>query len=94
MCLAVPARLVEIRDGDLAVVDLDGVRKEVSVAFLDAPQVGEYVLIHVGIALQKIDTDEAEETLRLFRALAASQPSAAADVATDGWAGATAQGWV
>lgn len=72
MCLAMPARVVEIREGDLAVVDLAGVRKEVSLALVDEVAVGDYVILHVGYALQKLDTDEAEKTLALFAEMVAS----------------------
>lgn len=72
MCLAMPARVVEIREGDLAVVDLAGVRKEVSLALVDDVAVGDYVILHVGYALQKLDTDEAEKTLALFAEMVAS----------------------
>ena len=66
MCLAIPARIVEIHDGDQAVVDLGGVRKEVSIALLDDVRVDDYVIVHVGYALNKIDPQEAEKTLQLF----------------------------
>lgn len=66
MCLAVPAKVVEIR-GEQAVVDLGGVRKEVSLALVDGVVEGDYVIIHVGFALQRLDTAEAEQTLTLFR---------------------------
>ncbi len=66
MCLAIPARVAEILDGDQAVVDLGGVRKEISLALVDGIRVGDYVIVHVGYALQKLDADEAEKTLALF----------------------------
>lgn len=66
MCLAIPARIIEIISGDSAVIDLDGVRKQVSIALLDQVAVGDYVIIHVGYALQKIDPDEARRTLELM----------------------------
>jgi len=66
MCLAIPARIVEIQDGDNAVVDLGGVRKEVSIALVEDVHVDDYVIVHVGYALNKIDPDEAEKTLKLF----------------------------
>lgn len=72
MCLAMPARVVEIREGDLAVVDLAGVRKEVSLALVDDVAEGDYVILHVGYALQKLDTEEAEKTLALFAEMVAS----------------------
>jgi hydrogenase expression/formation protein HypC len=69
MCLAIPARLVERRDGDEAVVDLGGVRKTISVALVPEAQVGDYVIVHVGHALGLIDPEEAERTLALFAEL-------------------------
>jgi len=52
MCLAVPARIVEL-DGCDAVVELDGVRRRANVALLDAPEVGDYVLLHAGFGIRK-----------------------------------------
>lgn len=66
MCLAIPARVVEILDGEQAVVDLGGVRKEVSLALLDGVSEGDYVIVHVGFALNRLDPEEAERTLALF----------------------------
>lgn len=66
MCLAIPARVVELLADDNAVVDVGGVRKEVSLALVEGVQVDDYLIIHVGYALNKIDADEAEKTLRLF----------------------------
>lgn len=66
MCLALPARVVELRENELGVVDLGGVRKEISLALLDDVQLGDYVIVHVGYALSRLDTEEAEATLRLF----------------------------
>lgn len=66
MCLAIPARITQKLDGDMAVVDLGGVRKEVSLALVDTADVGDYVIVHVGYALSKLDPDEAAKTLALF----------------------------
>ena len=66
MCLAIPAQVVELREGDNAVVDLAGVRKEISLALVDRVAVGDYVIVHVGHAIGKLDADEAERTLALF----------------------------
>jgi len=68
MCLAVPAQVVALQ-GDVAWVDLDGIRKEVSTQLLDAVDVGDYVLIHVGFALERIDPVEAEETIAMLNSL-------------------------
>jgi len=70
MCLAVPARVIEL-SGDTAIVDLDGIRKETSTLLLDEVAVGDYVLIHVGYALERIDPLEAAKTLALFAELRA-----------------------
>ncbi|MDD3528863.1 MAG: HypC/HybG/HupF family hydrogenase formation chaperone [Gallionellaceae bacterium] len=71
MCLAIPARVAEIRDGDLAVVELGGVRKEVSLALVAEVAVGDYVIVHVGYALTRLDPDEAARTLALMAAAGA-----------------------
>ncbi|QDX80322.1 hydrogenase assembly protein HupF [Denitratisoma sp. DHT3] len=70
MCLAMPVRVVEIVGEGMAVVDLNGVRKEVSLALVDDVAVGDYVILHVGHALQKLDVEEAERTLALFAEMA------------------------
>jgi hydrogenase expression/formation protein HypC len=70
MCLAIPARVVEISDGDNAIVDLAGVRKDISLALLEDVQVGDYVIVHVGYALSKLDPAEAAQTLALFAEMA------------------------
>ena len=66
MCLAIPAQVIELRDGDNAVVDLAGVRKEISLSLVDEVAVGDYVIVHVGYALNKLDPEEAAKTLALF----------------------------
>lgn len=66
MCLAIPAQVIELREGDDAVVDLAGVRKEISLALVEDVAVGDYVIVHVGYALNKLDPEEAEKTLALF----------------------------
>jgi hydrogenase expression/formation protein HypC len=73
MCLAIPARVVELLPGQQAVVDLAGVRKQVSIALVDDAQLGDYVIVHVGYAIGKIDPEEAERTLALFAELASAQ---------------------
>lgn len=66
MCLAIPALITELREAELARVDMGGVSKEISLALLDDCAVGEWVIVHVGYALRKLDPMEAEKTLRLF----------------------------
>ena len=68
MCLAVPTRIVSI-SGQLATVDIGGVRARISIALTPAAQVGDYVLVHTGFAIQVLDEAEALETLRLLNEL-------------------------
>ena len=69
MCLAIPVLVVELIGESTAIVDLDGIRKEISLALVDGVQVGDYVILHVGYALSRLDPDEAKRTLALFAAL-------------------------
>ena len=71
MCLAVPAKVVEIVDEEnqIAKVDIGGVRRNISVALLEDVRVGDWVLVHVGFAIQKVDEEEATQTLTLLRQL-------------------------
>jgi hydrogenase expression/formation protein HypC len=73
MCLAIPVRVVELRDDATAIVDLDGIRKEISLALVDGVAVGDYVILHVGYALARLDPDEAARTLALFAGAAAGE---------------------
>jgi hydrogenase expression/formation protein HypC len=66
MCLAVPARVVALVAPDNALIDIGGVRKEISLELVDAVLPGDYVIVHVGYALARLDPAEAERTLRLF----------------------------
>ena len=66
MCLAIPARIVTRLGGDDAIVDLGGVQKSVSLALVPDAAVGEYVIVHVGYALSRLDPVEAARTLALF----------------------------
>jgi hydrogenase expression/formation protein HypC len=66
MCLAIPARIEQVNGADNAIVNLGGVRKEISLALVEDVVVGDYVIVHVGYALQKLDEDEALRTLALF----------------------------
>jgi len=66
MCLAIPARVVELLPDEMALVDLGGVRKDISLAMVEDVDVGDYVIVHVGFALNKLNPEEAEKTLALF----------------------------
>ena len=65
MCLALPAEIIEIH-GDMGTVNLGGIHKEISLSLVEDAAVGDFVLIHVGYALNRISPEEAERTLRLF----------------------------
>jgi hydrogenase expression/formation protein HypC len=69
MCLAIPARIEELTTPGNAIVNLGGVRKDISLALVDDAAVDDYVIVHVGYALQKLDQEEAERTLQLFAEL-------------------------
>ncbi len=72
MCLAIPVKVVELGPQDTAIVDLSGVRKEISLALVEDVAVGDYVILHVGYALSRLDPEEAEKTLALFAELEAT----------------------
>ncbi len=69
MCLAVPVKVLKI-DGLKALVELGGLARQASIMLVPDTQVGDYVLLHAGFAIQKLDEKEAEETIRLFAELA------------------------
>ncbi len=69
MCVGVPARVLEIA-GDAATVDVGGARREISLMLVDDVAVGDWVILHAGFAIQKLDPEEAEKTLALFREFA------------------------
>ncbi len=66
MCLAIPARVTRI-DNDMATIDVDGVQREASLLLLQDAGVGDFVIVHAGFAIQKLDEAAARETLRLLR---------------------------
>ena len=85
MCLAVPGKVLTIDQSDhelkMAKVDFSGIIKEISVQWLPEVKVGDYILAHVGMALNIIDEKEAMETLRLLRELGEMD----AEPRKDGW---------
>ncbi|MBB4286464.1 HypC/HybG/HupF family hydrogenase formation chaperone [Roseospira goensis] len=85
MCLAVPARITALLPDAMARVDLGGVGKTISVALVDDLSVGDYVILHVGYALARLDPAEAQATLALMGATTATT----ATTATDGEGGAS-----
>lgn len=71
MCLAIPTRIVALLPDQQARVSLDGVMKTISTSLLDEVAVGDYVILHVGYALTRLDEQEARRTLELLRAAGA-----------------------
>ena len=71
MCLAIPALVVKRLEGDEALIDAGGVRKRISLALVPETVEGDYVIVHVGYALSRLDPGEAERTLALFAQVSA-----------------------
>lgn len=70
MCLALPAKITQLLDNQRAMVNVGGIEREISVALLEEVSVDEYVIIHVGYALTRLDEQEAQKTLTLFAQMA------------------------
>lgn len=66
MCLAIPSKIVEI-ENNMGTIDVDGVKGKVSLLLLEDPKVGDYVIVHAGFAIQRIDEEAAIETLKILR---------------------------
>ena len=67
MCLAVPAKIIKRSSPDLGEVELEGFQKVISLLLVPDANVGDYVIVHVGFALSKLDQKEAEETLKTMQ---------------------------
>ena len=76
MCLAIPARVVALPEPETALIDVAGVRKRISLALVEDVAVGDYVIVHVGYALTRLDPDEAERTLAMFAQAGVVAPDA------------------
>ena len=68
MCLAVPMRITKIEE-EKATAELEGVKRQISLGLLENVNIGDYVIVHAGFAIQELDQKEAKETLRLLRIL-------------------------
>jgi hydrogenase expression/formation protein HypC len=66
MCLAIPSQIIEIKDF-MAVIDVAGVRRQASLLLIEDPRVGDWVIVHAGFAIQKLDEAAAQESLRYLR---------------------------
>ena len=76
MCLGVPMKIVS-RDGDNIVAEVDGVQKEASIMLLgEEANVGDYVIVHAGFAISRLDEEYAEETIRMMREIYAPEDMA------------------
>jgi hydrogenase expression/formation protein HypC len=80
MCLAIPAKIIKIED-NVATIDVDGVQREASLLLLEDAMVGEYVIVHAGFAIQRIDEAAAMETLNLLREAAELVEKGDSDIA-------------
>ncbi|MBO5659034.1 MAG: HypC/HybG/HupF family hydrogenase formation chaperone [Duodenibacillus sp.] len=69
MCLAVPAQIEEVLDDGMARCDLNGVQKDINVSLIADPKPGDWVIVHVGFALNRIDEAQAQETLKLLASM-------------------------
>ncbi|TLN24109.1 HypC/HybG/HupF family hydrogenase formation chaperone [bacterium] len=67
MCVAVPGKIISIDESLMAMADFGGSMREISVALLPDPKVGDYVIVHAGFALNKVDAMEAEDTIKMMR---------------------------
>lgn len=67
MCLAIPVQILEILEANRALASASGVVREIDVTLVDNLQVGDYVILHVGYALSKLDESEAQQTLKLMK---------------------------
>ena len=74
MCLAIPSKITKI-ENEMAVIDVDGVQRQASLLLMSDAQVGDYVIVHAGFAIQKIDEAAARETLKLLKEAAAHYES-------------------
>lgn len=68
MCLAVPGKIVSI-NGSRARIDFEGLKREADISLIENPMIGEYVLVHVGFAIQKVDKKTAEQTYHILQEL-------------------------
>ena len=69
MCLAVPMKVVSCKDG-VGIAEMAGVKKKISFMMLPEAEIGDFVIVHAGFAIQKLNEDEAKKTLALFREMA------------------------
>lgn len=78
MCLAIPSKIISI-DGDTAIIDVDGVRRDASLLLLEDPQINDWVIVHAGFAIHKIDEAAARESLRILKETVAELEAASGE---------------
>jgi hydrogenase expression/formation protein HypC len=71
MCLAVPVRVVALLDNQWVEIEVGGIHSRISIVLIDDVAVGDYVIVHAGFAIARLDVEEAEKTLALFAEIAA-----------------------
>ena len=70
MCLAVPMKILEIRNEDTGLCELEGNKQEVNLSLIDNPAPGDFVIIHAGFAIERLDQEEARERIEMFAEMA------------------------
>lgn len=70
MCLAVPMKIIELKENGTGVCELENIRYDVDLSLIETTQLDDYVIVHAGFAIEKLDIDEANERLQLFQDLA------------------------
>ena len=79
MCLAIPGKIIEI-NGNSALVDFDGIKQNVIIALIQNPEVGKYLIIHAGYAIEQINEQEAMEAIEQWKEIAEDQDMKLSDV--------------
>lgn len=69
MCVAFPMKVIELIDNNYAICEYEGIRRKVRIDLLKDVNIGDYVLIHVGFAIQKIDVEDAQKTIQIYKEL-------------------------
>jgi len=72
MCLAIPGKILEI-DENTALIDFDGIKQNVIIALIQSPEIGKYVIVHAGYAIEQINEEEAMEAINLWKEIAEDQ---------------------
>ena len=78
MCLAIPSKIIDIDENGMALIDADGVKRKTSLLLVEDARVGDYVIVHAGFALRKVDEEAALETIQLLKEAAAAAESKSA----------------